>query len=76
MARNKKNSKLFEGALVSTALKQSFVKLKPGVMLKNPVMFTVYVGTIIMAGVCAWIASGETSQGSLTYNLIITLLFI
>ena len=40
-------------------------------MLKNPVMFTVYIGTLIMLGVCIWIAAGETSQGSLAYNLTI-----
>jgi K+-transporting ATPase ATPase B chain len=63
--------------LVTGALKQSFVKLKPAVMLRNPVMFTVYIGTIIMLGVCIWIASGEISQGSLSYNLTITgILFI
>lgn len=72
MSKHKKNSKLFEGALITSALKQSFVKLKPGVMLRNPVMFTVYIGTIIMIGVCTWIATGEASQGSLAYNLTIT----
>lgn len=72
---------MFEGSLVKGALKQSFIKLKPGVMLKNPVMFTVYIGTLIMLGVCIWIAAGETSQGSLAYNLtvfgvlLITVLF-
>ncbi len=71
MSKHKKNSKLLDGSLVTGALKQSFVKLKPAVMLKNPVMFTVYIGTIIMLGVCTWIAAGETSQGSLAYNLII-----
>jgi len=71
MSIHKKNTNLFESSLVSQALKQSFVKLKPAVMLKNPVMFTVYIGTIIMLGVCIWIAAGETSQGSLAYNLII-----
>jgi K+-transporting ATPase ATPase B chain len=76
MSKHKKNSKLFEGALVSTALKQSFVKLNPRVMLKNPVMFTVYIGTIIMAGVCIWIASGEASQGSLAYNITITAILL
>ncbi len=81
MSKHKKITKLFEGALVAAALKQSFVKLKPGVMLRNPVMFTVYIGTIIMMGVCIWIATGETTQGSLPYNitvsaiLLITLLF-
>ncbi len=68
---------MFEGSLVKGALKQSFIKLKPGVMLKNPVMFTVYIGTLIMLGVCIWIAAGQTSQGSLAYNLtIFSVLFI
>lgn len=71
MSKHKKEAKLFEASLVKDALKQSFVKLKPGVMLKNPVMFTVYLGTIIMLGVCIWIATGETNQGSLAYNLTI-----
>lgn len=71
MSQHKRNTKLFEGSLVKGALKQSFIKLKPGVMLKNPVMFTVYIGTLIMLGVCIWIAAGETSQGSLAYNLTI-----
>ncbi|MBP6286596.1 MAG: potassium-transporting ATPase subunit KdpB [Ferruginibacter sp.] len=76
MSKHKKNNRLFESSLVTGALKQSFVKLKPGVMLKNPVMFTVYIGTIIMMGVCIWIAAGETSQGSLAYNLIITAILL
>jgi len=77
MSQHKKNTKLFDGSLVKGALKQSFIKLKPGVMLKNPVMFTVYIGTLIMLGVCIWIAAGETSQGSLVYNLtIFAVLFI
>ncbi|MDP4256229.1 MAG: potassium-transporting ATPase subunit KdpB, partial [Bacteroidota bacterium] len=79
--RRKRQSSLFPRDLVAEAFKQSFVKLKPGVMLKNPVMFTVYIGTIIMLGVCIWIAAGELSQGRLAYNiaiftvLLITLLF-
>ncbi len=76
MSKHKKNSKLFEGSLVSTALKQSFVKLNPRVMLRNPVMFTVYIGTIIMMGVCIWIGSGEASQGSLAYNITITAILL
>lgn len=40
-------------------------------------MFTVWIGSTIMIGVCIWIAAGETSQGSLIYNILIaTLLFI
>ncbi len=72
-----KNTALFPSGLVMTALKQSFVKLNPATMFRNPVMFTVEIGTIIMIGVCCWIAAGETSQGSLTYNIVITaILFV
>lgn len=46
-------------------------------MVRNPVMFTVYIGTIIMLLVCCWIAMGEKNQGSLTYNIILfVILFI
>ncbi len=46
-------------------------------MFRNPVMFTVELGTFVMLGVCIWIAAGETSQGSLAYNALITaILFI
>ena len=77
MSTNKKEMKLFEASLVKDALKESFVKLKPGTMLKNPVMFTVYLGTIIMLGVCIWIVTGETSQGQLSYNIIVfSILFL
>ena len=40
-------------------------------MFKNPVMFTVEIGTAIMLGVCIWIMAGDKTQGSLAYNLIV-----
>ena len=46
-------------------------------MFRNPVMFTVWIGTWVMAAVCVWVATGETTQGSLAYNIIVTaVLFI
>ncbi|MBG9377267.1 potassium-transporting ATPase subunit KdpB [Panacibacter sp. DH6] len=71
MSSHNKTMKLFEASLVKDALKESFIKLKPGTMVKNPVMFTVYVGTIVMLAVCVWIITGEQSQGSLAYNLVV-----
>ncbi|WP_304065233.1 potassium-transporting ATPase subunit KdpB [Pedobacter glucosidilyticus] len=74
------SNKLFEPALVQTALKQSFVKLDPRVMIKNPVMFTVEIGTLVMAYVTFYSISNN-GQGSVTYNffvflvLFLTLLF-
>ena len=76
MKRSSTN-KLFQSTLVKEALKQSFIKLSPVKMFRNPVMFTVWVGTLVLASVCVWIATGETHQGSITYNIIVTaILFI
>ncbi|HSU27747.1 MAG TPA: potassium-transporting ATPase subunit KdpB [Chitinophagaceae bacterium] len=82
MAKRKRNIKLFDPALVSTAIRQSFVKLKPAVMVKNPVMFTVEIGTAVMLAVCIYqMATGDLTQGALWYNitifavLLITVLF-
>jgi len=71
------NNKLSQSSLIKEALKQSFIKLSPAKMFRNPVMFTVWIGTLVMAGVCIWIITGETNQGSFTYNIIVTaVLFI
>jgi len=77
MSKENKSNKLFDGGLVREALKQSFIKLDPRSMIRNPVMFTVWIGTLVMIGVSVWIATGESSQGSLVYNIIVTsILFI
>lgn len=76
-----KNTSLFQKDLMQEALKQSFVKLNPKLMFRNPVMFTVEIGTAVMFVVCLWILLGEQSQGSFAYNftvflvLLLTLLF-
>ncbi|MBL0199383.1 MAG: potassium-transporting ATPase subunit KdpB [Chitinophagaceae bacterium] len=76
MSIHKRTNKLFEPALVKEALKQSFIKLDPRIQFKNPVMFTVEICTAFMLGVCIWIAAGETAQGSLLYNIIITAILL
>ncbi|MBK9533016.1 MAG: potassium-transporting ATPase subunit KdpB [Chitinophagaceae bacterium] len=76
MSIHRRTNKLFEGALVKEALKQSFVKLDPRIQFRNPVMFTVEICTFFMIGVSVWIAAGETSQGSLLYNIIITAILL
>ena len=75
MTKNKSNS-LFEGKQVKDALVQSFVKLNPKVMFKNPVMFTVEIGTAIMFAVCIAILFGAHDQGSFVYNLIVFLILL
>jgi len=72
----KSSNKLFESSLVKEALKQSFVKLNPSILIHNPVMFTVEISTAIMLAVCIWIMTGEKSQGSLAYNLIVFIILL
>jgi len=71
MKKNNSNT-LFQKELVAEALKESFIKLSPAKMFRNPVMFMVWVGTWVMAAVSVWVAMGEQSQGSLLYNIIVT----
>jgi len=75
MSKNKSTS-LFESKQVKEALVQSFVKLNPKVMFKNPVMFTVEIGTAIMFAVCIAILFGAQDQGSFVYNFIIFLILL
>ncbi|ASZ10224.1 potassium-transporting ATPase subunit KdpB [Chitinophaga pendula] len=77
-----RDNKLFPRELVMESLQQSFVKLNPRLMIKNPVMFTVELGTIVMLIVTLHtMITGNTAQGSLAYNaavfivLLLTLLF-
>ena len=68
---------LFQRELVGTAIRESFVKLNPAILIKNPVMFTVEIGTLIMLLVTIYIAlSGDTTQGTLAYNVVITLILL
>jgi potassium-transporting ATPase ATP-binding subunit len=71
-----KNTSLFQKDLVQEALKQSFVKLNPKILFRNPVMFTVEIGTTVMFFVCIWILAGEKSQGSFGYNLTVFLILL
>jgi K+-transporting ATPase ATPase B chain len=71
----KPNNKLFEPALVQTALKQSFIKLDPRLMVRNPVMFTVEVGTLVMAYVTVY-SFNHRGQGSFLYNFFIFLVLL
>jgi K+-transporting ATPase ATPase B chain len=73
----KREIKLFDPALVNTAIKQSFVKLSPRLMVKNPVMFTVEIGTFVMLAVILnQLITHETTQGSVGYNVAIFLILL
>lgn len=75
------NNSLFQKEMVQEALRESFVKLNPKIMFRNPVMFTVEIGTAVMLIVSLWTLFGAQNQGSFAYNftvfviLLLTLLF-
>ncbi|MEC5147948.1 potassium-transporting ATPase subunit KdpB [Chitinophaga sp. 212800010-3] len=74
----KHDNKLFPRDLVMESLKQSFVKLNPKLMIKNPVMFTVEIGTAVMLLVALYaLFTGNRDQGSATYNIaVFVILFL
>ncbi|MFC5407720.1 potassium-transporting ATPase subunit KdpB [Larkinella bovis] len=77
MAKQSSSPGLFQRELIGMAIRASFIKLNPALLSKNPVMFTVEIGTLIMVLVTAYIAfSDDTSQGSFTYNLIVTIILL
>ncbi len=71
-----KDNSLFQKDLILQAFRQAFVKLNPKIMFRNPVMFTVEIGTCIMLIVSLWILTGETSQGSFGYNFTVFLMLL
>lgn len=52
------------------SLRQSFVKLNPRVMIKNPIMFTVEVVTAIMLVVCL-LSLTTPEYGTFGYNFLV-----
>lgn len=46
--KNKMSASMFQKEQVIESIRQSFVKLNPRMMIKNPIMFTVEVVTVIM----------------------------
>jgi K+-transporting ATPase ATPase B chain len=73
--RIKKEMRLFELSLVSESIKESFVKLSPRLMMKNPVMFCVEIGTLIMLAVSIY-SFTNADQGSPIYNIVIFLVLL
>lgn len=62
-AEKKPSLSLFESTLIGPAIADSFKKLHPGTQLRSPVMFVVYVGSIITSAlfVQALMGQGEAN---------------
>ncbi|MHB8208673.1 potassium-transporting ATPase subunit KdpB [Mucilaginibacter sp.] len=63
---------LFQADQMKDALVQSFIKLDPRILVRNPVMFTVEIGTFVMLIVTIFSFS-NAGQGSWGYNFTIFL---
>src|SRR5262245_60342299 len=65
MAPNSKSRSFFDGSILRRAVVDSFRKLTPGVQVRNPVMFVVYVGSILTTGLFlqALLGTGEAPVG-------------
>ena len=63
--KTKNSLTLFDPVLLKPAIKASFVKLSPRVQWRNPVMFVVYIGSILttLLGLQALQAPGEAPAG-------------
>ncbi len=63
--KTKTSLTLFDPVLVMPAIKASFTKLNPRVQWRNPVMFVVYIGSILttLLGLQALQGKGEASVG-------------
>lgn len=76
----RKQRALFEPALVRTALIDALKKLDPRVQWHNPVMFVVYIGSILTTAIWLAILTGQTDgaaafTGSVSLWLWFTVLF-
>ncbi|HEJ7916779.1 potassium-transporting ATPase subunit KdpB [Serratia marcescens] len=76
----RKQRALFEPALVRTALIDAVKKLDPRVQWRNPVMFVVYIGSILTTAIWLAILTGQTDDaaaftGSVALWLWFTVLF-
>lgn len=66
---------------ITSALMESVIKLDPRTLVRNPIMFTVLIATVVMLVVSIAVLFGDSTQGSFGYNfaifaiLLVTLLF-
>ena len=67
---------LFQKEQVQEAFRESFLKLYPGKMLHNPVMFTVEIGTLVMLVVTLSTLAGNNTQGTFGYNLTVFIILL
>ncbi|WP_027712728.1 potassium-transporting ATPase subunit KdpB [Dickeya chrysanthemi] len=76
----RKQQTLFDSALLRNALVDSVKKLDPRIQWRNPVMFVVYIGSLLTTGIWLALVSGQTDgsagfTGAVALWLWVTVLF-
>ncbi len=72
MSRKSKFKSVWNGSIVTTAILDACLKLNPHYQLRNPVMFTVYIGAILSLILCVQAACGH-GEASTQYIFCISL---
>ena len=72
---NKNHASLFDPALIKPAIGQSFVKLSPHIQWRNPVMFVVYIGSILTTLLGVQELFGNTGTAGFTLSIAVWLWF-
>jgi K+-transporting ATPase ATPase B chain len=68
--KNNKTASLFPKEQIMESLKQSFVKLNPRTMIKNPIIFTVEIVTVVMF-IVTLLSLSTDKYGGFGYNLMV-----
>ena len=77
MSKRQRHFKLFDPPLINSAVKQSFVKLSPRMMVRNPVMFTVEIGTAVMLAVIIYqLITQNKTEGAIWYNAVVFVILL
>src|SRR3954454_3463537 len=74
--RQTRRLRLFEPALVRMAMRRSFVMLNPADMVRNPVMFLVWVGTILTTVVAIQSIVNGAATGLVVYQAALAVLLL
>ena len=74
-ATTKIHHALFDPALIKPAIAESFVKLSPHIQWRNPVMFVVYVGSILSTLLGMQELFGKTGAAGFTLTIAVWLWF-
>nr|MBP9866202.1 HAD-IC family P-type ATPase [Candidatus Omnitrophota bacterium] len=72
MSKNKKSISLFDPAIMGPAIGASFKKLDPRYQIKNPVMFVVFIGSVLTTGLFCQALFGK-GEAPASFILAITL---